>query len=125
MTSRQDRTRVACTPTWGGYHAYPASGASAYHKAEITAVKDDVTISFGGQAGSELAATCANVTALATAYQSVIDTYGVTHVDFDVEGAAVDNTAANTQPRCGDQAARDGQTASLKVSFTSRSTRTG
>ena len=55
-----------------------------------------MTISFGGQNGTELALECSDDTTLAAAYQSVIDTYGVTHLDFDIEGAAVNNTVANT-----------------------------
>lgn len=57
----------------------------------------DVSASFGGAAGTELAdypgMTLANLKA---AYQSVITTYGVTHIDFDIEGTALTNVTANT-----------------------------
>ena len=58
----------------------------------------DVVVSFGGAEGTELALACGDdVDALANAYQSVIDAYGATHVDFDIEGAAVHKTLANTR----------------------------
>jgi hypothetical protein len=44
--------------------------------------------SFGGAAGQELAQTITNVNQLAVAYQTVITDYNVTHLDFDIEGAA-------------------------------------
>ncbi|WP_241303817.1 chitinase, partial [Burkholderia stabilis] len=37
---------------------------------------------------------CSTVPALKAAYQTVIDTYGITHVDFDIEGASQQDTAA-------------------------------
>ena len=56
----------------------------------------DVVLSFGGAEGTELALVCDDAQ-LVTAYRSVIDAYGATHVDFDIEGAAVHNTLANTR----------------------------
>ncbi len=56
-----------------------------------------VIISFGGAAGQELALTCHSVTQLAQAYQAVLDYYGAHSADFDVEGTAVTNTAANAR----------------------------
>jgi hypothetical protein len=58
----------------------------------------DVIPSFGGAAGSELATVVdcqKDVGDLVSAYQSVIDAYGTTHVDFDIVGAAVTDTTAN------------------------------
>lgn len=49
-------------------------------------------ISFGGEAGSELARTCTSVSQLEAAYQQVISAYGVNKIDFDIEGAAIANT---------------------------------
>lgn len=89
-----------CAPTWGGYAAYPAAGASPYQRSEIEAYRaagGDVIVSFGGAAGSELATRCGSVATLAKAYGDVVDAYGVTRLDFDVEGAAASDTAANTR----------------------------
>ncbi len=62
---------------------------------ELHAMGVDVTISFGGANGQEAASTFSSAGALQAAYQSVIDKYGVTHLDFDIEGAAIANDAAN------------------------------
>jgi hypothetical protein len=88
-----------CDPTWGGYVAYPATGAGAYQGAAVHAFQQgggDVVVSFGGASGTELALACTSAGQLAAAYQAVIDAYGATHVDFDIEGAALTNTAADT-----------------------------
>lgn len=62
---------------------------------ELHAQGVDVTISFGGANGQEAANTFSSVSALVAAYQSVIDTYGVTKLDFDIEGAALPDAEAN------------------------------
>lgn len=58
-----------------------------------------VTISFGGAAGTDPAVAAASngLTAaqLQAEYQSVINRYGVSSLDFDIEGGAIANTAAN------------------------------
>ncbi|MBV8745732.1 MAG: fibronectin type III domain-containing protein [Xanthobacteraceae bacterium] len=55
----------------------------------IQAAGGDITISFGGAAGQEPALTATNANALQAEYQSVIDRYHVNSLDFDIEGAAV------------------------------------
>jgi hypothetical protein len=55
----------------------------------------DVIVSFGGEAGTEIAIAETNVTALEAEYQSVIDRYKLTWLDFDIEGDALDNSDAN------------------------------
>lgn len=54
----------------------------------------DVAISFGGASGTDLALANSTVSALKNAYQKVITKYSVTHLDFDVEGRAVDDKAS-------------------------------
>ena len=83
----------------------------------LRAIGGDVRISFGGQAGSELAITCTSAAQLEAAYQQVISAYDVNKIDFDVEGAAVDNTAANAR-RDQALAALQAQDPGLQVSFT-------
>lgn len=70
-----------------------SSVAAVVHDLQAQGV--DVTISFGGGHGEEPALYFTDATALTAAYQSVIDTYGVTSLDFDVEGDALTNDAAN------------------------------
>ncbi|MFG1350131.1 fibronectin type III domain-containing protein [Xanthobacter autotrophicus] len=55
----------------------------------------NVTISFGGGYGQEPALSFTNVADLTAAYQSVIDKYNVTSLDFDIEADALTNTAAS------------------------------
>jgi hypothetical protein len=53
--------------------------------------------SFGGAAGGELAQSCTNVSSLQAAYASVVNTYHVTRLDFDIEGSVLDDTASNAR----------------------------
>ncbi|MFJ8144802.1 cellulose binding domain-containing protein [Streptomyces sp. NPDC096048] len=85
-----------CTPKWGGVTDL-ASDAVANQIGALRAEGGDVRVSFGGAAGSELATTCTTAEALAAAYGKVVDTYRLTKVDFDVEGGALPDTAANTR----------------------------
>ncbi len=66
--------------------------------ATFKAAGGDVMISFGGASGTSIAQAYAakgrSAQELANAYAAVIDTYGVTHIDFDIEGAAVADPAS-------------------------------
>ena len=80
-------------PAWGGYASYGVDGTAFDQsiRTQITnlrALGGDVMVSFGGASGQELAQVITNVTALKTAYETVINAYNLTHIDFDVEGAA-------------------------------------
>ncbi|CAN5630651.1 hypothetical protein BH09ACT7_BH09ACT7_60340 [soil metagenome] len=91
-------------PAWGGYAVLEPTSiddqAQAIRQsiASFRAAGGDVMISFGGASGTSLAEHYAakglGAQALADAYKGVVDTYGVDHIDFDVEGAAVSNRAA-------------------------------
>jgi hypothetical protein len=77
----------------------------------------DVIISFGGAAGNELAIGTTSVSTLQSVYQGIINKYGVTALDFDIEGSALGNTTANdrrNQALAGLQAANPG----LFISYT-------
>ncbi len=89
-------------PAWGGYSAYDVTGGSQssyinnqianMHAAGITG-----TISFGGAAGTDLSAVNGQTaTALEQDYLSVVNTYKIYNLDFDVEGALQGNTRAVT-----------------------------
>ncbi len=84
-----------CTPKWGGVTDLASDGVASQIGA-LRAKGGDVRVSFGGASGSELATTCSSADALATAYGKVVDAYGLTKVDFDVEGGALPDTTANT-----------------------------
>ncbi|KAJ3020742.1 hypothetical protein HKX48_000272 [Thoreauomyces humboldtii] len=81
-------------PSWGGVTAV-STGFYLDILTKLRAQGGDAIISFGGASGTELAIAITSVTKLTAAYQAVINTYGATWLDFDVEGAAVTNTAAN------------------------------
>nr|MCW1957125.1 glycosyl hydrolase family 18 protein [Mycobacterium sp.] len=84
---------------WAGLSALEPSATNDQAQAINRSIKalqsagGDVMISLGGQAGTSLAqwGSTHGMTAaqLANAYAGVIDTYGITHLDFDIEGAAV------------------------------------
>ncbi|MEV7598890.1 chitinase [Kitasatospora sp. NPDC089797] len=54
----------------------------------------DVIVSFGGGFGTELAQVCDSVDSLKAAYRRIVDALDLTRIDFDVEGAAVDDAAS-------------------------------
>ena len=61
------------------------------HVQDIQAAGGNITISFGGAAGTEAALVATSAAQLQAQYQSVIDRYGIDSIDFDIEGAAVQN----------------------------------
>jgi hypothetical protein len=62
---------------------------------EIRRRGGDVLVSFGGAGGKELGWIETDLEALEKKYQSVIDQYKFTWLDFDIEGKALEDTAAN------------------------------
>ncbi|GGV13482.1 sugar hydrolase [Kitasatospora herbaricolor] len=85
-----------CTPKWGGVSDL-ATDAVAAQIGALRAAGGDVRASFGGANGSELALACGTVADLTAAYQKTVDAFGLTKVDFDVEGGAIADAAANTR----------------------------
>lgn len=82
-----------CQPSWGGYYTLDEAASTLDLDSRIAQTyKTDrtVTVSFGGQNGTELASACTDVDALADAYQQVIDRYHVTSLDFDIENTNLD-----------------------------------
>lgn len=106
----------ACAPLWGGVTGLADDKVAS----QITALRakgGDVRVSFGGAAGHELALNCSSPEDLAAAYGKVVDHYKLTKVDFDIEGAALPDTAANTR-RSRAIAELQKQHPGLDVSFT-------
>ena len=80
-------------PSWGGYNSYEVNGGAFDQaiRSQVAALRQlggDVMVSFGGANGQELAQTITSVPALTAAYEQVINAYNLTHIDFDIEGAA-------------------------------------
>ncbi|MFF0966242.1 glycoside hydrolase family 18 protein [Streptomyces sp. NPDC003703] len=105
-----------CTPKWGGVTDLGGDAVAAQIGA-LRAKGGDVRVSFGGASGSELATTCSSADALAAAYGKAVDQFKLTKVDFDIEGGALPNSAANTR-RAQAIAALQRQHPDLDVSFT-------
>ncbi|MFG3286095.1 chitinase [Streptomyces sp. NPDC048111] len=82
-----------------------------------------VRVSFGGQAGKELALTCRTPAQLAAAYGSALDAVGSAEADFDIEGAALTDPAALT--RRAEAVALLQKQRPLKVTFTLAAMPTG
>jgi chitinase len=85
-------------PSWDG--RTPMS-ENLYHD-QIDAIRKrggDVIMSFGGEAGKEMANVIDDADALEAAYQKVIDQYKFTWLDFDVEGNNLDKGKADSERR--------------------------
>ncbi|MGP4003060.1 chitinase [Streptomyces sp. 8N706] len=85
-----------CTPQWDGGTAL-ADRRLASRIAALRKAGGDVRVSFGGADGTELATVCSGARELAAAYGKVIDRYRLSKVDFDIEGDALADTAANSR----------------------------
>ncbi|MGW9195869.1 cellulose binding domain-containing protein [Micromonospora chersina] len=75
-----------CTPAWDG--SGPLTGGT--HASTIAAIKaagGDVIPSFGGWSGNKLGPNCSSASALAGAYQQVINAYGLKAIDIDIENS--------------------------------------
>ena len=106
----------SCTPEWGGVTSITDSSISS-DIASLRSAGGDVRVSFGGEAGTELAQSCTSASTLAAAYQSVIKQYSLTEIDFDVEGAAIaDTSAINLRNQA--IAILEGEDPDLQVSYT-------
>jgi hypothetical protein len=81
-----------CTPAWDGSSAHTVASDTTV-LADVNAIRaagGDVSVSFGGYNGTELGSTCGSASALAAAYQQVIDKYHLTHIDLDWENTSLD-----------------------------------
>ncbi|MEV8635789.1 glycosyl hydrolase family 18 protein [Streptosporangium sp. NPDC051023] len=98
MAFLQAATKGSCTAYWNGDTSMPISsstfGASINR---IRAAGGDVIPSFGGytadNTGTEIADSCTNVSSIATVFENVINTYGVTRIDLDIEDNSLTNSA--------------------------------
>jgi chitinase len=87
--------KSGCTPMWED--GDEPVGSFTSQVTSLGAAGGNVIISFGGASGGELAKTCTSVAKLEAAYANVVDTYGVTRLDFDIEGKMIDNSASITR----------------------------
>ncbi|HEX4831902.1 MAG TPA: carbohydrate binding domain-containing protein [Trebonia sp.] len=108
-----------CTPAWDGTASQPVASDTTVAAliSAIRAAGGDAGVSFGGYNGTELGQSCGSASALAAAYQSVITKYHLTHVDFDIENAALGD-AGNELKRAQAIATLEHANAGLTVSLT-------
>jgi chitinase len=88
---------------------------------QITAIRDrggDVIVSFGGAAGKEIALVETNIETLQEKYQSVIDRYKFTWLDFDIEGGALDKHPEASERRNAALARLQAANPGLIISYT-------
>ncbi|GAA4253019.1 carbohydrate-binding protein [Dactylosporangium darangshiense] len=79
-----------CNPLWDG--SRPLTGGD--DQAKINAIRGaggDVIVSFGGWSGNKLGEKCTSASALAGAYQKVINAYNLKAIDVDIEATEFSN----------------------------------
>ncbi len=93
-------TSDSCTPTWGTYASLDGAATTMDLDRRVEQVRGqggNAMVSFGGASNTELAVACDSPEKLESAYRAVIDRYAADTVDFDIEGAALGDTAANVR----------------------------
>jgi hypothetical protein len=106
-----------CTPAWDGSASSSVASDTAV-LADVNAARaagGDVAVSFGGYNGTELGSSCGSSSALAAAYQQVINKYKLTRIDLDWENGSLD---ANMAVRWGAIKQLEAANPSLKVTLT-------
>jgi hypothetical protein len=85
----------SCTAQWEDGN--DPVGAFTSQINSLKSAGGNVMISFGGASGGEPAEKCTSVSSLTAEYAKVVSTYGVTRLDFDIEGNDLNNTSANSR----------------------------
>ncbi len=104
-------------PAWDG--RFPME--QDIYKDQIDAIRKrggDVIISFGGEAGKELANVIDDPVQLEAAYQSVIDRYQFIWLDFDIEGDNLDHGQPDSERRNTALASLQRKNPGLIISYT-------
>jgi hypothetical protein len=73
-----------CTPAWDSQRPL-TGGVDQQNINAIRAAGGNVVISFGGWSGNKLGPNCSSASALAAAYQQVINAYRLPAIDIDIE----------------------------------------
>jgi len=90
--------KSSCTLAWDGSKTQTvAAGRYLQDIESLRAMGGDVVPSFGGwsadQGGTEIGDSCADVNAIATAYEQLVTKYDVTRIDMDIEGRSLTKPA--------------------------------
>ncbi|MBV9594287.1 MAG: glycosyl hydrolase family 18 [Actinobacteria bacterium] len=90
----------ACQPSWGAAYSLNAASTGMDLDRRIARLRQrggHVTVSFGGQANSELAVSCKDANALAAGYKNVVDRYSLDAIDLDIESDAASAPDVDTR----------------------------
>jgi hypothetical protein len=86
----------SCNPAWDG--SRPLTGGDDQTKINaIRGAGGDIVVSFGGYSGAKLGEHCSSASALAGAYQKVINAYHLKAIDIDIE--ATEASTASVRQR--------------------------
>jgi chitinase len=82
-----------CSDIWGDTLPVGNDPTIAGEISSAKAAGASVIVSSGGAAGEPISFTCTNQSTIDAAYQAIINDYGTNQLDFDIEGAAIADTA--------------------------------
>src|SRR3954447_1707670 len=90
-------SKTSCTLTWNGTATEPITGTKYVSDiASLRALGGDVIPSLGGwsadQGGTEVGDSCASVATIEAAYEQLVDRYGISRIDMDIEGRSLTRT---------------------------------
>lgn len=91
---------AACQPSWGGAYSLDTAASGMDLDRRIARLRQrggQVSVSFGGEANSELSVGCTDATGLEAAYRSVVERYSASTIDLDIEGAAASTPEVNAR----------------------------
>ncbi len=114
---RGEAAKYLKEPSWDG--RFPME--QDVYKDQIEAIRKrggDVIMSFGGEGGKELANVIDDPAQLEAAYQSVIDQYKFTWLDFDIEGNNLDHGKLDSERRNTALASLQKKNPGLIISYT-------
>src|SRR5438445_3003810 len=81
-----------CNDIWGDTLPIGNDPTIGAEISQAKAAGASVIVSSGGAAGEAISFTCTNQGTIDAAYQAIINDYGTTQLDFDIEGAAIADT---------------------------------
>ncbi|WP_432665877.1 glycosyl hydrolase family 18 protein [Wukongibacter baidiensis] len=84
------QSKDVCKPTWGTYYSAEEGPLNEEIK-KVRAMGGDVMVSFGGAANVPLHVSAPDVESLKEQYKRFIKAYGLTRIDFDIEGTWVND----------------------------------
>jgi Glycosyl hydrolases family 18 len=87
-------SKTSCTLAWDGVASQPVSGGRYLSDiASLRALGGDVIPSLGGwsadQGGTEIGDSCKNVAQIEAAYEQLVNVYGISRIDMDIEGRSL------------------------------------